>query len=67
MTKKSLKEICIDLMVYAETHEDIELQDGFIWLGKQAIKDNVSIYDKLSEVLIKHHNISQQSNGERDR
>jgi|APSaa5957512535_1039671.scaffolds.fasta_scaffold49881_3 hypothetical protein len=61
MKEQTWKEKCIDLMIHAETHDDKELQDGLAWLASQALKDNTTIYEKIKEVLIKHHEKKNQN------
>lgn len=53
MDEKEWRLKCIDAMKQAEY--DQEFADGLAWLGREAIRKNVPIYDLMKEALIKHH------------
>lgn len=65
MAKMSWKETCVWVMQRAEITNNKTLQKNIEILGRQAIKENITIYEKMMEMVLHYQKIQNTTSSKR--
>lgn len=55
MNEKNWRKLCVSLMIEVEVKNNRKVQNQLTKLGRQAILENTTIYEKIKEVIIEYH------------